>query len=107
MRSRVMLGLAAALLILGLHVAFPQDAFSFLSNPIQDAWSRMGLGWKRPPASAPRSPVVVVATPTGQLHELGALLVGAAASNTSSAALSAGANPRPTVTMRPSAPTTM
>ena len=35
----------------------------------------------KPFASAEGAPVLVVATPTGQLHELGALLVGAAASN--------------------------
>ena len=35
----------------------------------------------KPFAGAENAPVVVVATPTGQLHELGALLVGAAAAN--------------------------
>ena len=35
----------------------------------------------RPFAGADQSPVLVVATPAGQLHELGALLVGATASN--------------------------
>jgi MerR family transcriptional regulator, light-induced transcriptional regulator len=35
----------------------------------------------KPFAGTDQSPVVVVATPTGQLHELGALLVGAAAAN--------------------------
>jgi len=35
----------------------------------------------RPFAGADQAPVLVVATPTGQLHELGALLVGAAAAN--------------------------
>lgn len=35
----------------------------------------------KPFAGSENAPVVVVATPTGQLHELGALLVGAAASN--------------------------
>ncbi|HTY88086.1 MAG TPA: MerR family transcriptional regulator [Candidatus Acidoferrum sp.] len=35
----------------------------------------------KPFAAADHAPVLVVATPTGQLHELGALLVGAAAAN--------------------------
>ena len=35
----------------------------------------------KPFAGAENAPVLVVATPTGQLHELGALLVGAAAAN--------------------------
>lgn len=35
----------------------------------------------KPFAGSENSPIVVVATPTGQLHELGALLVGAAAAN--------------------------
>ena len=35
----------------------------------------------KPFAGADNAPVLVVATPTGQLHELGALLVGAAAAN--------------------------
>jgi MerR family transcriptional regulator, light-induced transcriptional regulator len=35
----------------------------------------------KPFAGADHAPVLVVATPTGQLHELGALLVGAAAAN--------------------------
>lgn len=35
----------------------------------------------KPFAGTDQSPVLVVATPTGQLHELGALLVGAAAAN--------------------------
>lgn len=35
----------------------------------------------RPFAGSDEAPVLVVATPTGQLHELGALLVGAAAAN--------------------------
>lgn len=35
----------------------------------------------KPFAGSDESPVLVVATPTGQLHELGALLVGAAAAN--------------------------
>ncbi len=35
----------------------------------------------RPFAGTDNAPVIVVATPTGQIHELGALLVGAAAAN--------------------------
>ncbi len=43
---------------------------------------RIFLGHVARPFAAPeRAPVLVVATPSGQLHELGALLAGAAASN--------------------------
>ena len=43
---------------------------------------RISLGHAAKPfAGVEGAPVLVVATPSGQLHELGALLVGAAASN--------------------------
>ena len=45
---------------------------------------RFGFSWATPPSRSARwthAPVLVVATPAGQVHELGALLVGATAAN--------------------------